>query len=301
MVKYFVTNPLTPRNLHAISRNRLRGGHRPNGIRRIFPADPADAQVRQLANFRQHLIKHRTKVINKTKGIIDKHNLAQDAPMQDCTTKKFRQWITTVQLPVVDRLEVDMNIQSWELYDKQILDIEAELVKRSEVKAADVFRLTAISGISAMGAITLLSRIGDIKRFKNPDSLANYFGLTPGCHNSAGKHRVGGITKRGNAVARQVLNFAVNHVIRKDKASYGTDTPLHWAVHKNGDIAVIKYLIDEGADVNAKGIGGNTPLHTAAKWNPHVEVLKYLIERGANVHARSEKVKRILHEAMGLE
>jgi hypothetical protein len=69
-----------------------------------------------------------------------------------------------------------------------------------------------------MGAITLLSRIGDIKRFKNPDSLATYFGLTPGCHNTAGKHRVGGITKRGNVVARQVLNFAVIHIVRKDPA-----------------------------------------------------------------------------------
>jgi len=83
---------------------------------------------------------------------------------------------------------------------------------------AAIYRLKAIPGISAMGAITLLSRIGDIKRFKNPDSLANYFGLTPGCRNTGGKHRIGGITKRGNAVARVVLNFAVNHIARKDLA-----------------------------------------------------------------------------------
>jgi len=200
------------------NRKRLQGGQRPNGIRRIFPADPADAQIRQLANFRQHLVKHRTKTINKIKGIINKHNMAQDAPTEDHSTKKFRQWIASIQLPVVDRLEVDMNIQSWELYDKQILAVEAELVKRSEVRMSDVFRLKAIPGISAMGAITLLSRIGDITRFKNPDSLANYFGLTPGCHNTAGKHRIGGITKRGNAIARQVLNFAVIHIVRKDPA-----------------------------------------------------------------------------------
>ena len=77
-----------------------------------------------------------------------------------------------------------MNIQAWELYDKQILEVEAELVKRSEARGTDVFHLKAIPGISAMGAITLLSRIGDIKRFKNPDNLANYLGLTPGCHNT---------------------------------------------------------------------------------------------------------------------
>jgi transposase len=200
------------------NRKRLQGGQRPNGIRRIFPADPADAQVRQLANFRQHLIKQRTRIINKIKGIINKHNMAQDAPTQLYDTKKFRQWIAEVQLPVVDRLEVNLHIQSWELFDKHINEVEAELVKRSETNGTDVCRLKAIPGISAMGAITLLSRIGDIKRFKNPDSLANYFGLTPGCHNTAGKHRVGGITKRGNAVARQVLNFAVIHIVRKDPA-----------------------------------------------------------------------------------
>jgi transposase len=144
--------------------------------------------------------------------------MAQDAPTEDCSTKKFRQWIAKVPLPVVDRFEIDTHLQTWELYDKQIAEVEAELVKHSETKMKDVLRLKAIPGISAMGAITLLSRIGDIKRFKNPDSLANYFGLTPGCHNTAGKHRVGGITKRGNAVARHVLNFAVNHVVRKDPA-----------------------------------------------------------------------------------
>jgi transposase len=163
-------------------------------------------------------------VVNKIKGIINKHNMMQDAPTEKYDTKKFRQWIAKVQLPVVDRFEIDRNIQSWELYDKQIDEVEVELVKRSEAKGVDVCRLKAIPGISAMGAITLLSRIGDIKRFKNPDSLANYFGLTPGCHNTAGKHRVGGITKRGNAVARLVLNFAVLHVVRKD--------PLMKAWHK---------------------------------------------------------------------
>jgi transposase len=203
------------------NRKRLQDGQRPNGIRRIFPADPADAQVSQLANLRQQLVKKRTMVINKIKGIINKHNMAQDAPTENYATQKFRQWINTVPLPVVDRLEVDMNIQSWELCDKQIDKVEAELVKRSEeskAKMATVYRLKSISGISAMGAIILLSRIGDITRFKNPDALANYFGLTPGCRNTAGKHRVGGMTKRGNAIARQVLNFAVNHIVRKDPA-----------------------------------------------------------------------------------
>jgi len=203
------------------NRKRFRDGQRPNGIRRIFPATPDDAQVRQLANLRQRLVRQRTMLTNKIKGIINKHNLAHDAPTENSATQKFHQWIKTVELPVIDRFEVNMHIEAWALYNKQINAVEAELVTHSEAskeKMAEVYRLKVIPGISGMGAIILLSRIGDIKRFKNPDSLANYFGLTPGCHNTAGKHHVGGITKRGNAIARHVLNFAAIHIARKDPA-----------------------------------------------------------------------------------
>lgn len=197
------------------NRKRLLGGQRPNGIRRIVPADSEDAEVRQLSNFRQYLITQRTRLINKVKGILNKHNMLHDAPTELCKTNKFKKWLESISLPIVDRMEVNAHLESWKIYDKQILEVELELAKRTENNKT-VAKIAAISGISAMGAITLLSRIGDIRRFKTPDSLANYFGLTPGCHNTAGKQRLGGITKAGSSIARQVLNFAVNHIIRKD-------------------------------------------------------------------------------------
>ena len=200
------------------NRKRFQGSQRPNGIRRIFPAGPAEAQVRQLTNFRQFLVTQRTRIINKIKGIFNKHNMLQDAPTEIVKTKKFRKWVAEVQIPIVDRMEVDAHLEMWKLYDKQILETESELVKRVEANPKNMFKLKSIPGISAMGAIILLSRIGDIKRFKNPRSLANYFGLTPGCHNTGRTQCQGGITKTGSATARQVLNFAVNHVVRKDKA-----------------------------------------------------------------------------------
>ena len=81
-----------------------------------------------------------------------------------------------------------------------------------------MYKLKSIPGISAMGAITLLAQVGDIHRFKTPDSLANYFGLTPGCRNSDKTVRMGGITKAGSKMARYVLNFAVTHLVRKDQS-----------------------------------------------------------------------------------
>ena len=53
-------------------------------------------------------------------------------------------------------------------------------------------------------------RIGNIERFKHPDSLANFFGLTPGCNNSGeNAKRLGSITKRGSRLVRHLLNQVV--------------------------------------------------------------------------------------------
>ena len=48
------------------------------------------------------------------------------------------------------------------------------------------YYLETIPGISTVTASALVAYIGDIKRFKNADKLANYAGVAPICHSSAG-------------------------------------------------------------------------------------------------------------------
>ncbi len=199
------------------NRKRLQNGERPNGIRRVvWPLDE-DAEVRQLANLRQYLVKQRTKCINKIRGVLRKHNMEQDCPSKTYKTKKVKQWLKTLELPLSDCLEIKVHLAVWETLDAGLLEVEIELAQRSETNK-NVLLLTSIPGINHLGGIALLSRIGDIERFKTPDSLANYFGLTPGCRNSGETNRPGSITKTGSSLARNILNTAVNHVIRKDKA-----------------------------------------------------------------------------------
>jgi uncharacterized protein len=49
-----------------------------------------------------------------------------------------------------------------------------------------------------------------------------------------------------------------------------------------GDLATVKKLIAEGADVNAADAGGRTPIIEAA-WAGHVDVVKFLVEKSADV------------------
>src|SRR6476659_4075418 len=53
------------------------------------------------------------------------------------------------------------------------------------------------------------------------------------------------------------------------------------------DELLLKHLIDDlGANVNVKDHEGNTPLHLVARKND-AEIAKYLIEKGANLEARN--------------
>jgi transposase len=79
--------------------------------------------------------------------------------------------------------------------------------------------LESVPGLGHYSAVAIASRIGNIERFKHADSLANYFGLTPGCRNSGeATQRLGSITKRGSRIVRYLLNQAVVRVLRCDGA-----------------------------------------------------------------------------------
>ena len=72
-------------------------------------------------------------------------------------------------------------------------------------------------GVSHYSGLTLASRIGPIDRFPRPRSLANYFGLTPGCRNSGNvQDRLGSITKEGSKIARFILGQLVLHFLKHD-------------------------------------------------------------------------------------
>jgi len=51
-----------------------------------------------------------------------------------------------------------------------------------------------------------------------------------------------------------------------------------------GNMEMVKYLVDHGADLNKKNTYGKTPLFNACYHCKSVEAIKYLIEKGANVN-----------------
>jgi hypothetical protein len=111
---------------------------------------------------------------------------------------------------------MDLLLDQWLLWDRQCEQLDQQ-VKLQQRQHAGALLLASVPGCAAFSSLALACRVGDIRRFAGPQSLANYWGLAPGCHNSGDtRQRLGSITKRGSAIARFVLGQLVLHVLKRD-------------------------------------------------------------------------------------
>jgi transposase len=198
------------------NRERLLAGKKVQQLRVIQPPNAKDAQARQLTALWHRATRQRTRTVNAIHHLLLKHNLQQECPTKGLKTKRARAWLLQLQLPPIDRLEMGLLLEQWLLWDRQCEQID-EQIKSQQKRHAGAMLLATVPGCGAFNSLALASRVGDIRRFAGPRSLANYWGLTPGCRNSGEAcDRLGSITKQGSVLARFVLGQLVLHVLRRD-------------------------------------------------------------------------------------
>jgi transposase len=71
-------------------------------------------------------------------------------------------------------------------------------------------------GVGPLSALATVLVLGAVTRFPTSKHLVSYVGLAPALESSAGKHRLGRITKQGNALLRYVLGQAGQAAIKRD-------------------------------------------------------------------------------------
>jgi len=205
-----------------LNRGRLAAGQVVRGLRRVHLVSDQEREDRQLTSLRKTLGQRLIRTVNKVRRIVNRHNLIWQYPTKTFQTQAGRRWLASVPLPAIDRLEIDVLLEEWETVEKQIDVVEREIAQRairSDVKGAlnATQILMTTPGVSYYSGLTLASRIGPIERFPRPRSLANYFGLTPGCRNSGNaQDRLGSITKQGSKTARFILGQLVVHLLKHD-------------------------------------------------------------------------------------
>ena len=174
-------------------------------------------QQRRLTNLRRDAKAAHTKSINRIKHVLRRHNLQHDMPTKTFPTKAAMAWLATIKLCPADMLELQLATEDLQLQHKRVVVLDAAIAELS-IDDEDAQLIMKTTGFGLFSAVAISSRIAGIERFKRPRSLANYFGLTPGCRNSGEKEKLGHITKAGSSMARWVLGQASKHILRTDPA-----------------------------------------------------------------------------------
>lgn len=199
------------------NRQRILEGKKVQNVRRVHLPNAEEAANRQLTTRHTELTELRTRTLNQIHHLLHKHNLHQNCPTKGIQTKAARRWLKELPLSLIDRLEINQLLAQWELCDQQLEVLKAEIERRCDTHSIAPLIRTA-PGFSAYSALAVACRLSDdISRFPRGGSLANYFGLAPGCRNSGAQtQRLGGITKAGSPLVRRLLGQVVLHALRRD-------------------------------------------------------------------------------------
>ncbi len=200
-----------------VNRARLLAGKSVKGLRQIDIASVTDQENRRLTTLRKEAGRAQTRLVNKIKHLLRRHNLQWEMPTKRFPTLRAIAWLKTLALPEIDQLELNHLLVDLEHAKQRMAELE-EVIRQRCGDSDDAILLATTPGVAHFTATALVCRIGSIERFPRARSLANYWGLTPGCRNSGeNKHRLGRITKAGSSMARWLLAQVTHKVLRKDK------------------------------------------------------------------------------------
>jgi transposase len=198
-----------------INRLRLAAGEKLQQLRRIHIPSDKDKSVRRLTELRVSLGRHRTRTTNQIHRILRKHNLGWDCPTKGLRTIGARKWLETLPLPELDRIEMNLLLARWTIEEAQIDKVDKH-IKKLDPQHPLAALLRTIPGLGGYSGLAIACRIPSINHFPRDKSLANFWGLAPGCRNSGEtRQRIGSITKEGSTIVRFLLGQAVLHVLRK--------------------------------------------------------------------------------------
>ena len=189
---------------------------------RFVPAKSPEQQAAlMLVGVRDQMIRHRTQLANAIRGYAAEFGLTAAKGMAHLVPLLERIQ-TDESLPALARELFAIQAKEYEQLQSQIDEIDAQLM--AQHRADDRSRrLAKIPGIGPIGAMLLTMKTPAPELFRSGRQFAAWIGLTPRDHSTAGKVRLGVITRAGDEGLRSVLvvgaTAVIQHARRHGKAS----------------------------------------------------------------------------------
>jgi transposase len=169
-------------------------------------------QWRRLVELRRVLVSRRTAVKNQLRGLL--RTLGLESPRGLFTGKG----VAAVEGQAMDDasgLERDLLIEELKAAGERIRRVQREL-NRLAKDDPRVSLLMSVPGVGQRTAEAFVAYVDHVERFGRANQLGSYFGLVPCQDASAGRDRLGHITKEGPSSVRWLLIEAAWQAVRRD-------------------------------------------------------------------------------------
>src|SRR5467141_2927950 len=183
-----------------------------------------------LAGIREQLIARRTQLSNTIRGYAAEFGLVA-AKGLDKIEPLLAQIAQEEDLPALARELFATEGRESARLQAELKAIEARLMAWHRANACSR-RLAQIPGVGPIGATTLVMQTPDPRAFASGRHFAAWLGLTPKDHSTAGKTRLGKITRAGDEVLRRLLVAGATAVIQQVRNGRGRPSPWLLAVLK---------------------------------------------------------------------
>ena len=189
---------------------------------RFVPVKTAEQQAAlMLVGVRDRLIRNRTQLANAIRGYAAEFGLTAAKGMAHLVPLLERIQADE-SLPALARELFAIQAKEYAQLQAQIDEVDAKLMAWHRADECSQ-RLAKIPGVGPIGAVLLTMKTPAPELFRSGRQFAAWIGLTPKDHSTAGKVRLGVITRAGDEGLRSVLvvgaTAVIQHVRRGGRAS----------------------------------------------------------------------------------
>lgn len=169
--------------------------------------------IRALLLYRHQWVRIRTRLQNALQSIALNHGLRRGSSLWSQAGIE-----TLLELPLskytAQRREALLQLYRQLQYDIEVLDKQVGATALARPKARLLMTHPGVGPITALATEVFL---GEVTRFADGKAVASYVGVIPSEHSSAGRQRLGALTKQGNAMLRFLWCEAAGHAVQQDE------------------------------------------------------------------------------------
>jgi transposase len=190
---------------------------------RFVPVKTAEQQAAlMLVGARERLVRNRTQLSNVIRGYAAEFGITASKGL--IRIEELLERVGSDEtLPALARELFALHGKEYSQLNAQLEKIEGKLMAWHRADACSQ-RLAQIPGIGPIGASMLVMKTPVPETFRSARHFAAWLGLTPKDHSTAGKSRLGGITRAGDEALRSVMVVGSTSVLRRVRQR-GTGSP----------------------------------------------------------------------------